>query len=204
MSRRLIALIPLASATMALAGCAPHGAATARRQPLGRPLGSSSPAAPSLAPAPLGDPPGERGGVISQAAQAAQNAVPRSALSPSPVSALRRYATAYINWRSDQLPARERQLAGLSIGAARLAAQQTAATASGTAQLIADHVANHGEVVAISPGEEEDRGEWIVVTDEHSAGTGPYAGLPAGLHVTVARVAELPGGWAVSSWRPET
>jgi len=28
--------------------------------------------------------------------------------------------------------------------------------------------------------------------------------VPAGPHLTLARVAHLPGGWAVSSWQPLT
>jgi hypothetical protein len=116
--------------------------------------------------------------------------------------ALTRYALAYTNWRASQLPARERELAALSIGAARLSASQTAAAQSGAATLAADRVANAGQVVAVAPGEGPDRGQWVIVTEEQTTGSGPYAGLPAGPHVTLARVVHLPGGWTVSTWSP--
>jgi hypothetical protein len=97
--------------------------------------------------------------------------------------------------------ARERQLADLSVGAAGLAAQQTAA-GDLAGQLVAGTVANHGTIVAI--GEARHHGDWIVVTEEQSIGTGPYTGLPPGLHVTVTQVTHLRSGWAVSSWRPSS
>jgi hypothetical protein len=115
---------------------------------------------------------------------------------------LTRYALAYTNWRASQLPARERRLAALSVGVARLSAEQTAAAESGAAALAAHDVANVGQVVAIAPGEGLDRGQWVIVTEEQTSGTGPYAGLPAGPHVTLARIVRLAGGWAVSAWDP--
>jgi hypothetical protein len=116
--------------------------------------------------------------------------------------ALTRYALTYTNWQAGQLLTRERQLVALSVGVARLSAEQTAAAQSGAAALSAHDVANVGQVVAIAPGEGPDRGQWVVVTDEQTTGTGPYAGLPAGPHVTLARVVHLAGGWAVSAWDP--
>jgi hypothetical protein len=123
-------------------------------------------------------------------------------LASSPVAALTRYALAYTNWRASRLPARERQLAALAVGVARLSAEQTAAAQSGAATLAAHQVANVGQVVAIAPGEGADRGQWVIVTEEQTTGTGQYAGLPAGPHVTLARVVHLAGGWAVSAWDP--
>ena len=38
----------------------------------------------------------------------------------------------------------------------------------------AHDVANVGQVVAIAPGEGPDRGQWVVVTEEQTTGTGPY------------------------------
>ena len=52
----------------------------------------------------------------------------------------------------------------MSIGAAKLTAEQTAAARSGAAALIANHVANSGQVVAIAPGEGPDAGQWVIVT----------------------------------------
>ena len=90
----------------------------------------------------------------------------------------------------------------MSIGAAKLTAEQTAAARSGADALIASHVANSGQVVAIAPGEGPDAGQWVIVTEEHTTGTGPYAGLPPAPHVTLAQVSHLDGGWVVSAWNP--
>jgi hypothetical protein len=199
--RRLVATTGLA---LALAGC---GAAHPASALLGRPISSAAPAPAagstgSRVAIPAGDPPHERGGHIAPTAAAAQDRPARAALAPSPTGALTRYALAYTNWRASGLPARERQLAALAVGVARLSAEQTAAAQSGAAALATDHVANVGWVVAVAPGEGPDRGQWVVVTEEQTTGTGPYAGLPAGPHVTLARVVHLPGGWAVSAWDP--
>jgi hypothetical protein len=194
----------VATAALALAAC---GGSHIASGPLGRPLGTptTAPATqssrPSLA-APAGDPPHERAGHIAPTAAEAQDRPAPAGLAPSPTGALMRYALAYTNWRASQLVVRERQLAALSVGVARLSAEQTAAAQGGAAGLAAHDVANVGQVVAIAPGEGPDRGQWVVVTEEQTTGTGPYAGLPAGPHVTLARVVHLRGGWAVSAWDP--
>ena len=172
--------------------------------PLGRSIaaGPRRPAPVAAAPAPLGDPPGERGGTIPTAAQAAENSVSPADIASSPQLALRRYALAYVNWRASDLQARERQLAAMSIGDAKLTAQQEAAARSGNAALNANHIANTGQVVAIAPGEGPETGQWVIVTLEHTTGTGAYAGLPPGPHVTLAQVRQTDGGWVVSAWNP--
>lgn len=71
------------------------------------------------------------------------------------------------------------------MGAARLAAEQTAASRSVTAALVASHVRNHGVVLSIAPGQGIARGQWIIVTQEQTTGSGPYAGLTA----------RRPGSW---------
>jgi len=197
-------LSPALLAVLVLAGCGASHPRAVVTAPLGRSF-SATPAKRALvtaAPAPTGDPPPERGGTIAPAAAAAQLAVTPSALATSPTLALRRYALAYVNWSASCLPAREHELAAIAVGPARLAAQQTAAAAGGAAALAAHHVANHGSVVAIAPGQGADRGRWVIVTEEQTTGGGPYAGLPPGPHVTLAEVARLRGGWAVSVWQP--
>lgn len=184
-----------------LAGCGQGGHPVA---PLGRSL-SSQPAKSALvtpAPPPQGDPLPERGGTIPPAAFAAQQSVSASAAASSPAAALRRYALAYVNWTAAQLPAREHELAGLAIGQAKQAVAQTAASRSSTTALIADDVANTGQVIAVARGEGPDRSDWVAVTLEHTTGDGPYAALPAGPHVTIARVTHLTRGWVVSAWNP--
>ena len=172
--------------------------------PLGRSIAAGPPRPVPVAPtpAPLGDPAAERGGTIPAAAQTAEDAVSPVGVASSPKLALRRYALAYVNWHASGLHEREQQLAAISIGAAKLTAAQTAAARSGTDALIASHVANSGQVVAIAPGEGPDAGRWIVVTEEHTTGTGPYAGLPPAPHVTLAQVTHLDGGWVVNAWNP--
>jgi len=167
----------IALAALALAGCGDPVRVSA---PLGRSIaaGTPRPAPVSATPAPVGDPPDERGGMIPAAALASEDSVSRVGVANTPQLALRRYALAYVDWRASALPEREQQLAAMSVGAAKLTAEQTAAARSGADALIASHVANSGQVVAITPGEGPDAGRWIVVTEEHTTGTGVYAGLP--------------------------
>jgi hypothetical protein len=199
MSRRRAAATALLGLT--LAGC---GASVRVTAPLGRSIAASPPrpAPVTPTPAPVGDPPAERGGRIPAAAQAAEDSANRAGVANSPQLALRRYALAYVNWHASGLQEREQQLVAMSIGAAKLMAEQTAAARSGAAALIASHVANSGQVIAIAPGEGPDAGHWIIITQEHTTGTGGYAGLPPAPHVTLAQVRHLDGGWLISAWNP--
>jgi hypothetical protein len=126
-------------------------------------------------------------------------------MSATPQIALRRYALAYTNWTAAGLPATERRLASLAVGAARLTAEQLAASTSATVELAGNHVQNTGVVLAITPGLGPAVGQWVVVTQEQTTGTGPYAGLPSTLHVTLARVQRIEHGyWAIREWNPRT
>jgi hypothetical protein len=185
-------------ALIGLAGCGGRSPSSSSL-PLGRAL-SAAPASTSQAPAPIGDPLPERDGTIPKGQAAKENTPATGSIAPSPQAALRRYALGYTNWQATSLPAHERQIASLAVGAARLAAEQTAASKSTAAQLASNHVENKGVVLAIAPGEGPARGQWIVVTQEQTTGTGPYAGLPPTLHVTLARTERLNQGWAVTEW----
>jgi hypothetical protein len=193
--------LAVAVLALALAGCASAPRVSA---PLGRSIapGPRRPLPVSPTPAPTGDPPSERGGTIPAAAQHAEDSVSRAGVASTPTLALRRYALAYINWRASDLQTHERQLAAISIGGAKLTAQQEAAARNGAAALNANHVTNTGQVVAIAPGEGPDTGQWVIVTQEHTTGTGPYAGLPPGPHVTLAQIGQTDGGWVVTAWNP--
>jgi hypothetical protein len=188
-----------AALVLALAGCDSSPRVSA---PLGRSIASGPPhpAPVAPAPAPFGDPPAERGGTIPTEERAAEDSVSRAGVASSAELALRRYALAYVNWQASGLQRRERQLAAMSIGAAKLTAEQTAAARSGAAALVTNDVANAGQVVAITPGEGPDTGQWVIVTQEHTTGTGGYAGLPPAPHVTLAQVKHLRDGWVVSAW----
>ncbi len=188
-------------ALLALGGCG--GAAPLALSPLGRSLGAER-VAVGRAPAPVGDPAAERGGTVPPGALAAQDTPGAGAASPTPQTALRRYALAYTNWSAADLPAHERQLAALAVGPARLAAEQIAASRSAIASLTQSHVANKGVVILIAAREGMARGHWVIVTREQTTGTGPYAGLPPSLHVTLARLRRIDHEWVVSEWRPRT
>jgi hypothetical protein len=186
---------------LTLSGC---GSSTRNAPlPLGRSL-DATPAPTNASPAPAGDPPGEQSGTIPPE-QAAKTSPPSaSSAGPSPQGALRRYAFAYTNWYASSLPAHERALASLGVGAARLADQQTAASQSRAKELAADHVHNQGVVLAIAAGTGPAHGQWVIVTLEQTTGTGPYAGLPASPHVILARTVRVGPRWAVSEWNPRT
>jgi hypothetical protein len=190
-----------AALALALAGCAGSRLVSA---PLGRSIAAGPRHAVPVAatPAPTGDPVSERGGTIPAVTKSAEESISRAGIASSARLALRRYALAYVNWRASGLESRERQLAAISIGDAKLTAQQETAARSGAAALNAHHVANTGQVISIAPGDGPERGQWVIVTLEQTTGTGAYAGLPPGLHVTFAAVRHLDGGWVVSSWNP--
>ena len=185
---------------LTLGGC---GDSTPNVPPLGRSL-YAAPARANPTPAPAGDPPEERGGTIPPGHAASANMPSTTSEALSPQAALRRYALAYTNWNASSLPAHERALASLAIGAAQVADEQTAASQSGANELAADHVDNHGVVLATAPGAGPAHGQWVIVTLEQTTGTGPYAGLPASAHVTLARTARLGHRWAVIEWNPQT
>jgi hypothetical protein len=196
--RHLRTPLVLAAALMFLGGCG-AGSPKSGSSALGRSF-ARTPRSTSQAAASIGDPPPERNGTLP-ASSARRQSTPSWA-APSPHAALLRYALVYTNWEATSLRSRERQLASLAVGTARLTAEQAAASHSAAAALVASHVHNRGVVLSIAPGQGVARGQWIIVTQEQTTGVGPYAGLPPTLHVTFART-ELSGhGWAVSEWTP--
>lgn len=194
-SARVVLLLAL----FTVSGCSGAGVRTA--PPLGRSLGTRP---EGRVAAPTGDPPGERNGTIPQDPAADDDKPTATPIAPSPQGALRRFALVYTNWQAAHLLAHEHELTSLAIGAARLAVEQTYASESGITSLAANHVQNEGVVLAIAPGQETARNQWVVVTQEQTAGIGPYAGLPTTVHVTLSRVARLGRGWAVSEWSPRS
>lgn len=186
-------------ALLAMGGCG-TSSTSSNAPPLGRAIDAAPPAI-GPAPAPVGDPAAERGGTVPRGMASGENTPAAGAAASSPQGALRRYALSYTNWNAATLSAHERQLATLAIGPARLAALQTAAALGGNSELAAHRVRDTGVVLAIAPGEGPARGEWVVVTQERTSGTGAYAGLPASPHVTLARVRRVGSGWVVYEWR---
>jgi hypothetical protein len=187
-------------ALMSVSGCGASPTTSGTSQ-LGRAFTAAA-SPPGAAAAPFGDPPAERHGTVPQSLASRENTP--SVLAPSPQAALLRYALLYTNWQAANLPNVERRLALLAVGPARLTAEQIAASSGALDELAAHHVQNKGVVLAIAAGRGPAAGKWIVVTQEQSTGTGPYAGLPATLHVTLASTKRIDRGWAISRWTPRT
>ena len=154
-------------------------------------------------PADNRDPAPERGGTIPQGTRAAQDQLAGSAASPSPQTALKRYAAIYLNWDAASVVAIQRRLAAISLGQARAQAQQAATSASRDPKLPDSKVTNRGRGIAISPGQWAAAGDWVIVTREQTSGQGDYQDLPATLHVTYAAVTHTTAGWVVSQWAPQ-
>lgn len=124
-------------------------------------------------------------------------------LEPTRQAALAAFAELYINWSYHTLGAQQRTLAAISVGAARLAEQQAAATSQADSTIAQGHIHNSGQVTSIAP-ELTHRGMWVIVTRERTGGDTQYEGLPSAYHVTLAQLAGVPGGYAVSEWLPQS
>ena len=125
-----------------------------------------------------------------------------SAPAATPEQAIRRFALLYVNWTWRTLPAHLRQLAALSVGAARLGEQQAAAAAGRDSEIATTHVYNRGQLVSIAPSRTRS-GEWVIVTREQTGGNAQYDGLQPSWHVTLAQLVHLPTGYAISQWLPQ-
>jgi hypothetical protein len=124
----------------------------------------------------------------------------------APESALRAFASAYINWTADTVAADMRALASRSVGEARSAMTLAASETANDYELQRAGIANSGTVEAVAPllGR---RGEYVVVTREFTTATNTtaYEGLRPAWHLALAMVRELARGqWAVSSWQPQS
>jgi hypothetical protein len=121
----------------------------------------------------------------------------------TPRAALTAFADLYINWSYKTLTATQRALAAMSVGAARLAEQQAAVTSQADTPISQGHIHNSGQVVSVAPDQTQ-AGRWVIVTNEQTGGDSQYEGLPAAYHVTLAQVAHVPGGYAISQWLPQS
>ena len=187
----LVSLAAALTTAIALTGCLSiHNPETNLNHPT-----TSSTASVSTNPTPAP----ERGGTIPAAASRAQRQLTSGA--GTPTAALERYASVWSNWTAATVVARQRQLAGMSLGQARAQAEQAIASFKNDQTLARSHVANSGQVVAIAPALHAP-GQWVVVTSEATSGQGDYAGLPPTLHVTYAQVTNTNRGFVVSRWSP--
>ena len=200
MTRRRPHLVSALLAAVALAGCGitdPYThPATQQHYDVGR-AHTTRPPARSLIPAnrrPPSGPPRPRSGVTAGTS---------SAGAATPRQALRLYTRLYVNWTATTIGAHQRQLAAISQGTARAAALQAAASYGRDTELKNSHVVNTGAIVSIAAGQGPERGRWVIVTSEHTTGSGDYTGLPAAAHVTYAHVTHTPHGWVIDQWSPQ-
>jgi hypothetical protein len=121
----------------------------------------------------------------------------------TPSAALAAFSRLYSNWTYRTLTSDQRGLAAMSVGAARLAEQQAAASSQADTTIARGHIWNSGQIVSIA-GNLAQHGTWVIVTHEQTGGSTQYEGLPASYHVTLARLARVPGGYAVSEWLPQS
>jgi hypothetical protein len=187
MSRHALkGLIPacLLLAAVALAGCTNPDAPSAAQGT----TSTASPQNPGEPPAPA--PP-------APAAQAP------AGVQPTPAKALAAFAGLYVNWSYRALSADQRTLAAMSVGGARLAEQQAAASSQADTTITRGQIWNSGQIVSIAPDLARPD-TWAIVTREQTGGDTQYEGLPAAYHVTLAQLARVPGGYAVSQWLPQS
>jgi hypothetical protein len=124
---------------------------------------------------------------------------------PSAVDAVRRFATAYINWDAQTVAGRLLALAAGSVGQARAAMTLAAAQTADDYELQRGGISNQGAVEAVAPLPGR-RDQYVVVTLESTSATNTtaYQGLRPAWHVAVATVLELAAGeWVLSGWQPE-
>ncbi len=120
----------------------------------------------------------------------------------APAAALEAFSRLYSNWTYRTLSGDQHRLAAMSVGAARLAEQQAAASSQGDTTITRGQIWNSGQIVSVT-GDLTQPGMWVLVTREQTGGSAQYEGLPASYHVTLARLARVPDGYAVSEWLPQ-
>ena len=161
----------------------------------------SNPDAPSASTQPASAP-GNRGEPIPPPPASPDSQAPIDVQS-SPQQALVAFASRYVHWSYRTLSADQRRLAATAVGAARISERQAAASSEADATLRRSRVWNHGQVISVAPDRARS-GWWVIVTRERTGGSGEYEGLPAALHVTLARLARVRGGYAVERWSPQS
>jgi hypothetical protein len=143
--------------------------------------------------------PGERQGTVPSSGKEGPVVDPAR----SPQQAVEQFADGYINWTYRSLAADQTRLAAMAVGAARAAELQARAQTGRDIPLQRAHIYNKGSLIAVSRAIGAGPQEWVAVTQERTGGDAEYAGIQAAFHVSLARVQAVPGGWAVSAWRPQ-
>lgn len=128
---------------------------------------------------------------------------PAADAAATPRQAIANFDALYVNWTYRTLAAQQRRLARSSVGAASNAQQRAAAQTPLDYELRRGRVENRGSVVAIAPARVA--GRYIVVSYERTTTARTPSNVGSSYHVTVATVQRLRmGGWAVSSWQPQS
>jgi len=182
--KRLISLCCSLLAVVVLASCTNPDAPTVSS---GTPT-SSSPRNPGEPPAPAPPAPGAQAPIDVQS---------------TPAKALAAFSRLYMNWTYRTLSEDQRTLAAMSVDPARLAEQQAAASSQADTTIARGHIYNSGQVISIARDLAQPD-TWAIVTREQTGGDTQYEGLPAAYHVTLAQLAQVPGGYAVSQWLPQS
>lgn len=164
--------------------------------------GCTNPDAPSTGPHTTGTASPQNAGEPPAPAPASPAAQEPADVQPTAPKALAAFSRLYSNWTYRTLTADQRALAGMSVGTARLAEQQAAASSEADTTIARGRISNSGQIVSIAEDATQP-GTWVIVTSEQTGGSGEYEGLPAAYHVTLARLVRVPGGFAVSEWLPQ-
>jgi hypothetical protein len=165
--------------------------------------GCTNPDAPSTGPQTAATASPQSAGEQPAPAPASPAAQTPVDVQPTPPEALAVFSRLYSNWTYRTLTSDQRALAAMSVGAARLAEQQAAASSEADTTIARGRIWNSGQIVSIA-SDLARPGTWVIVTSEQTGGSTEYEGLPAAYHVTLARLARVPGGFAVSEWLPQS
>lgn len=165
--------------------------------------GCTNPDAPSTGPQTAGTASPQNAGEQPAPAPASPTAQTPGDVQPTPLAALTAFSRLYSNWTYRTVTSDQRALAAMSVGAARLAEQQAAASSEADTTIARGRIWNSGQIVSIA-ADVSRAGTWDIVTREQTGGSTEYEGLPAAYHVTLARLARVPDGFAVSEWLPQS
>jgi riboflavin synthase alpha subunit len=113
------------------------------------------------------------------------------------------FARLYVNWTYRTLSSNQRTLAAMSVGPARMVERQAAAASSTDTTISRGHIYNTGQIVSIAHDLSHTE-MWVIVTREQTGGSTEYDGLQPAYHVTLAKLASVPGGYTVETWLPQT
>jgi hypothetical protein len=185
-SQRFPVVVVLCVATVALAGCGITNPYVTHTQPTAK--------HEALSPAPAGEP-------VASPPVSAQAQNPEG-VQVTQQGALAQFTGLYVNWSWRTLTGKQRRLAQISTGSARLSEQQAAAASAGDTTISQGQIFNTGAVLSIGLDQQQ-TDQWVVVTREQTGGNTAYDGVQAALHVYFATLTKVTGGWVVSSWQPQ-